>query len=106
MEKTIDRKPYLEHLCLNCACGTFDHSLRFSLHRADPKIKHDETELFTEIGIQRNDSLWRRIRTAVRYIRRGDFCDYSTYSTMLDTADALKLRAMLDDFIRDRTEGK
>ena len=77
-----------------CDCGSDEHTLRFTLDK-DPEDPGIHTSIFL------NDwrPWWKRLYVGIRYAL-GYKCKYGHWDAwILRRSDAIRLRAMLNDFI-------
>ncbi len=78
----------------DCTCGSTEHTLRFTLDKA-------ENELHTDVFLNQYRPIWQRVWTGLKYIF-GYKCKYGHWDCwVLNKSDAARLRNMLDDFISE-----
>ncbi len=61
-------------LIVGCSCQSMDHVVRFAFWPYDPDDPSYGIEAYVHVSLARQ-SLWRRIKTALRYVFRGA-CPY------------------------------
>ena len=84
-----------EELVVNCSCSHLHHMVRFSFFPYGP---HDKGpfEAYVEVSLDRNQSLWGRIKTAWRFVF-GSVCGYGDVAEIILHDDDLpKLREWLE----------
>lgn len=74
----------------DCVCNTFDHSLRLQFDPTEEDIRC--LEIWVDTAFPAEQSLWRRLRLAAKYIWSGRATDWTTGSFILRHEDYSRLR--------------
>lgn len=80
-----------------CDCGSDEHILRFTLDT------HDEHVIYAHVFLNQHRNIFERIWIAIKYIF-GYKCKYGHWDEwILREEDALRLKAMVEDFLTEDT---
>lgn len=81
-----------DDLILACSCAALDHVVRFG--RSVDQEGH--SDLYVSVSLVRERSFWRRLKTSLRYLFRGNVCRYVCATEVLvEPSDLPKLREWL-----------
>src|SRR5271166_4282972 len=84
-----------EVLIVNCSCSHLHHMVRFTFWPWGPNDK-GPFEAYIEVSLDRMQSVWGRIKTAVRFVF-GRTCGYGDVAEIiLNDEDLPKLREWLE----------
>jgi len=76
----------------DCGCGSFEHTIRFSLNK-------EEGEIYTDVFLNQYRHFWKRVWIGIKYAF-GYKCRYGHWDCwILDKSDVTRLRDMCDELI-------
>ena len=78
-----------DELVIVCSCSALGHVVRFS--------RDDEGEQILSVALNLERSWWKRFKTAIAYLFKGDVCRYDFASEIIiDAKDVPRIRVWLD----------